>query len=328
MNKFYLSVALVLSFNFSFSAPVIKSVKDGYWNQASTWNLNRTPEVGDTIVIVAGNTITVNNDISLNAPSFLKIYGKLAFQNNNSTLSLSSGSFVWVFSGGMIMGGGSASQKLRLDGTSIFDGDDDPVYGPVMASVSSGGFAAMVNAAPITLPVKFLEFTISKTNNDALIQWSTSQEINASMYEVQRSVNGNDWNTIAYVLATGNSSTINNYSYTDNSISATVSYYRIKEVDVDGKTTLTSTKSIKSGITTTASNIQIAAMQKKVLLQFPQQISGNLVVRFVSRNGQVLDQQSISNPVGQVVLNSKLTGLYIISISNGQQINIARQVML
>jgi hypothetical protein len=327
MNKFYLSVVLVLSFNFSIAAPIIKSVKDGNWSQASTWNLNRLPEAGDTIVIVAGNTITVNNDISLNAPSFLKIYGKLSFQNNNSTLSLSSGSFIWVFPGGMIMGGGSASQKLRLNGTSIFNGNDDPVYGPVMASVSSNGFAAMVNAAPITLPVKFLGFTITKSNNDALIQWSTSQEINANTYEVQRSVNGNDWNTIAHVQATGNSSAVNNYSYTDKAISATT-YYRIKEVDVDGKVTITATRSIKTGINTASGNIQITSMQKKVLLDFPQQISGNFVVRFVSSNGQVMDQQSISNPVGQIVLNSKLTGIYIISISNGQQINISRQVML
>src|ERR1044072_4619318 len=102
MNKFYLSVLLLLSFNFSFSAPVIRSANDGYWNDVSTWNRNRLPQVGDTIVIVAGNTVTINNNISFNTATFLKVNGKLAFQNNNSTLSFSNGSFIWVFSGALI----------------------------------------------------------------------------------------------------------------------------------------------------------------------------------------------------------------------------------
>lgn len=328
MNKFYLSFALILCFNFAFSAPVIKSVKDGYWNQASTWNLNRLPQVGDTIVIVAGNTIAVNNDISFNSATFLKVFGKLTFENNNSTLSLSNGSFIWVFSGAVVMGGGSASQKLRLDGTAIFKGNDEPVYGPMMASASSNGFATMANAAPIALPVKFVGFTVTKSNNNALVQWSTTQEVNANMYEVERSVDGSNWSTIAYVAAMGNSSATNNYSYTDKNISVKVVYYRIKEVDMNGNTSLTSIKSVRADMIVASSDIRIAAVQNKVLLQFPQQVSGNVVVRFVSTNGQVVDQQSINNPVGQVVLNSKVTGNYIISISNGQQIDTSKQVIL
>ena len=303
MNKFYLSVALILCFNFAFSAPVIKSVKDGYWNQASSWNLNRLPKVGDTIVIVAGNTITVNNDISFNTATFVKAFGKLTFEKNNSTLSLSDGSFIWIFPGAVIMGGGSPSQKLKMDNSIIFDGNDEPVYGPMMASASSNGFVAMANTAPITLPVKYVGFTVTKSNNNALIQWSTTQEVNANMYEVERSVDGSNWSTIAYVAATGNSSATNNYSYTDKSISAKIVYYRIKEVDIDGNTSLTSIKSIRTDLVSTTSDITIAAVQNKVLLQFPQQVSGNVVVRFVSTNGQVVDQQLINNPVGQVVLN-------------------------
>jgi hypothetical protein len=270
--------------------------------------------------------VTVNNDENLNGTVYIKIFGKLTFQNNNSTLSLGDNSVIWVFDNAQILGGGSASQKLRLDGTSIFQGNDSPVNGPQTASAASNGFSAMVSAP---LPVKFVGFTLTRKNNDVHIQWSTSEEINADIYQVERSADGSEWNTIAYVAAIGNSSAVNNYSFTDKSISAQVVYYRIKEVDLNGKTTYTPIKSTKAEIASaSATGIRIAAIQNKVLLQFAHEIKGNLTVRFVSKNGQVVDQQTINNPVGQVVLNSKLTGNYIISISNGQEINTAKQVIL
>src|SRR4029079_7197991 len=107
-----------------------------------------------------------------------------------------------------------------------------------------------------------------------------------------------------------------------------IAYYRINEVDVNGKETYTSIKSIRSEVPASITDIKIAAVQNKILLQFPAEIKGSLTVRFVSKNGQVVDQLNINNPVGQVVLNSKVTGNYIISISNGQDINTAKQVIL
>ena len=324
MNKFYLTVVLTLSLSFSFAAPVIKSVNTGFWNQASTWNLNRLPQAGDTIVITSGNIIDINTDISFAAPSFVKIFGKLYFDNNSSTLSLADYSYVWVFSGGMIQGT-SASQKLRLNTSIIFSGNQDPVYGPMMASTTSGGFAAMVNSTPIVLPVKFVAFTVSSKNNTALVQWSTADEKNASKYDIERSTDGNNWTAIATLAAAGLAT--NNYTYTDKNISGATVYYRVKEVDANGATTYSTMGSIKSA-TVSNTEVKIATVSNKLLLQFPAQVSGNVVVRVVNMSGQVIDQQSLSNPAGQIVMNTRFSGNYIISISDGQTINTAKQVIL
>lgn len=329
MNKFYFSVVLIFSFNFSFATPVIKSLSNGYWNAASTWNLNRLPQVGDSIVITSGTTVIINDDQSLDGAVYIKVFGKLSFQNNNSTLSIGTNSFIWVLDNGTISGGGSPSQKLRLNGSVIFEGNDATINAPQMASTASNGFTEMVNASFSTpLPVKFVGFTLTRRNNDVLIQWSTSEEMNANTYEVERSLDGTNWNTITQIAAAGNSSYVTNYSFTDKNLSLKTIYYRIKEVDVDGKANYTAIKSIKTDTNSSNTEIKIAGIQGKVLLQFASEIKGNLTVRFVSASGQILDQQTISNPVGQVVLNSKLTGNYIISISNGQAFNTAKQVIL
>ncbi|HTM93554.1 MAG TPA: hypothetical protein VL095_14135, partial [Flavisolibacter sp.] len=203
---------------------------------------------------------------------------------------------------------------------------DAAIVGPQMASAVSNGFSVFAFASS-PLPVKFVGFTVTRKNADAFIQWSTSEEMNADMYHVERSLDGTNWNTIAYVAAVGNSSTLNNYSFTDKNVSTKVVYYRIKEVDVDGKAAYTAVKSIKLE-TASVAEIKIAGISNKVLLQFPQEIKGNIMVRFVSKSGQVVDQQIINNPVGQVVLNSKVTGNYIITVSNGQDFNTAKQVIL
>jgi hypothetical protein len=324
MKKFYFFLILVVLYNISFSAPVITASSNGYWNSTATWNLNRLPKVGDTIVIPGGKTVTINDDQSFNGFVYLKISGVLKFQNNNSTLSVDAPSVLIVYPGGQISGSGTPSQKIRYNNSTIFDGNDAAIVGPQMASASSGGFSAFASSP---LPVKFVGFTVTRKNADAFIQWSTSEEISADMYQVERSLDGSNWNTIAYVTAVGNSTALNNYSFTDKNVSAKIVYYRIKEVDIDGKTTYTAIKSIKSE-SASGTEIKIAGISNKVLLQFPEEIKGNLIVRFVSKSGQVVDQQTINNPVGQVVLNSKVTGNYIIAVSNGQDINTAKQVIL
>jgi hypothetical protein len=311
----------------AFAIPPIKVKSNGYWHYNSTWDMNRLPCGGDTIVIPADKTVTINNDQQLNGTVYLKIYGRLNFVNNNSTLHMAEGSTVVVYTNGQVLGGGSASQKLRIGSVAVFKGNDAPVNGPQMATASSNGFESFNEEV---FPVKFVGFTLSRKNsNSILIQWSTSEEMNAHMYEVERSYTGSEWNTIAYVSAIGNSNALNNYTYTDKNISSRVVYYRIRQVDVDERFTYTDIKSVKTENIIT-SQVKIASVQGKVLLQFPEELKGNLVVRMVSLNGQVMDQQVISNPVGQFVLQSNLhiTGNYIVSVSNGQEINIAKQVIL
>lgn len=324
MNKFYLAVIAVLFFNLSFANPVITAKQTGSWSDKNTWDKARTPADADTIIIPAGKTVSFDSWLTTETLKnvFIKVYGSLKLGGFFSSLSLDNNSSIIIYSGGTLSSSG-AWQNLMLAGQQIFASSYPSIAGPQIANTGSNGFTGFN-----PLPVKFVGFTVTMKAKDALIQWATSEEMNANIYEVERSFDGNTWNTIAYVAATGNSSSVSNYSYTDKNLSAKLVYYRIKEVDIDGKTSVTSIKSVRQDISSSAADIKIASIQNKVLLQFPQQVTGSVLVRFVSVNGQVADQQSINNPVGQVVLNSKLTGIYIISISNGQQINTAKQVML
>lgn len=318
MKKFYFLILAVLFCIQGFSTPISDNVNNGSWKTAGTWDKGRKPKDGDTIIIPAGKTVIVNSQETLNNV-VIKVYGKIQFSGLFSELQLNSTSKIIVYNNASIEATLDYLQYIIIGSTYVFY--QGTVAGPVVSSAS--GFTSFN-----PLPVKFVGFTVTKKNNDALIQWSTAQETNANIYEVERSFDGSNWTTIAYVSAIGNTSSTSNYSFTDKNLSSKDIYYRIKEVDVDSKTSYTSVQHIRAGISSNTNDIKIAGIQNKVLLQFSTQVKGSLLVRFISMNGQVADQQLVNNPVGQVVLNSKVSGNYIISISNGQDINTAKQVIL
>ena len=82
-----------------------------------------------------------------------------------------------------------------------------------------------------TLPVHFTSFTGILKDNRAAITWSTVNELNNSYFVVERSLNGRNFDSVGRVQAGSNSS--NTYSFNENNTNAT-SYYRVKQVDLNG----------------------------------------------------------------------------------------------
>jgi len=319
MKHSYSLVIALITFSFSFAAPKIQLANSyGIWAYSQSWDLSRVPANGDTIVIPTNSTLVVTNDVALNNVH-VRVYGKLALINNNSQINFDSQSDIVVFASGRIEGD-QASQKIRIGGNTVYQGNKAAITGPSMASVASVGFQSGV------LPVKFLGFNVARKANDVLIQWSTSEEVNAYKYELERSFDAANWNTISYITAAGNSNNVNNYSYTDKGVGSKTAYYRVKQVDRDGKYSYTSVRSIK--IDGSNAEIKLASMQNRLVLQFPQEIKNGVSVRLVSLNGQVVKEQRIEQAFGQVILNTNIKGNYVVSVSNGQDVNIARQMML
>ncbi len=112
------------------------------------------------------------------------------------------------------------------------------------------GITNPVNGFPITtlsatylkssssLPVTFTSFTASLQNKNVWLQWKTAQETNTHLFNIQRSLTGTDFVTVSAVAATGNGTgstyTYNDQTYAKTNVPPSV-YYRIQEVDKDGK---------------------------------------------------------------------------------------------
>jgi hypothetical protein len=89
-------------------------------------------------------------------------------------------------------------------------------------------------ASIIPLPVNLLLFTASCGEDFITLNWSTASENNSNFFSVERSKDGVDWFIVGNVLAAGNSAKINNYSLVDYMRLFGVSYYRLRQTDLDG----------------------------------------------------------------------------------------------
>ena len=319
MKHIYSLALALLAFSFSFAnSKITLTASNGNWTSSSSWDLNRAPSNGDTIVIPANKILSIGNDLNL-TDVHVKISGTVKISNNNTQINMDRLSDVIVYEGGKI-DGSLASQKIRLDGIIIYQGSQPDIIGFAFASVTTQGFQSYI------LPVKFLGFNVARKGNDALIQWSTSEEVNAFRYELERSADAANWNTICHISAAGNSNNVNNYSFTDKNVGSRTVYYRVKQVDRDGRYSYTVVRSIKTDGNNT--DIKLASMQNRLVLQFPQEVKNGVTVRIVSYNGQVVKEQRVEQAFGQVILNTNIKGNYVVSVSNGQDVNIARQMML
>ncbi len=121
--------------------------------------------------------------------------------------------------------------------------DADP---GTLAAPSDACYAKISLFPTTTLPVEWGYFRLNELNNDVVIEWQTLTETNNNRFEIQKSTDENIFTTIGSLPAAGNSNTPQYYSFTDNQLEAGITYYRIRQIDFDGKESFSNVLSIIS----------------------------------------------------------------------------------
>jgi hypothetical protein len=96
----------------------------------------------------------------------------------------------------------------------------------------------------IILPITGLDLTVRLSGNTAIVNWRTLTEINTRHFEVERSLDGRNFQYVTTVSAAGNSSSPRTYSAQEFLSDEGIYYYRVKAVDRDGKTNYSGVRSI------------------------------------------------------------------------------------
>lgn len=88
------------------------------------------------------------------------------------------------------------------------------------------------------VPVQMISFTGRQNGSDNLLSWITASEVNHDNFQLERSVNGTDFITIATINGTGSSGLGASYEYTDRVGATSQKYwYRLRIVDLSGRFT-------------------------------------------------------------------------------------------
>jgi hypothetical protein len=166
-------------------------------------------------------------------------------------------------------------------------------------------------------------------NSQAYLNWSTAVESNNKGFYVERSKDGKDFSSIGFVNGKGNTSQITNYSYTDASlkdINVTKTYYRLKQVDLDGKFAYSNV--IALSLDNLANNskwkLYPNPAKEKATVEVNLEAASKVKAQLISRDGKVLlntDKGVLNEGTQQFYINTQsiAKGSYILRITIGDK---------
>lgn len=120
---------------------------------------------------------------------------------------------------------------------------------PTVAGFTSSGFYLQTSTSSFsefgavggtqTLPVTLTKFKATLLNGKVQLDWTTSQELSNKGFEVLRSKDGQHFEKIGWVDGNVTTNSQHRYTFTDASPVTGKSFYRLRQVDIDGNATLT-----------------------------------------------------------------------------------------
>jgi len=212
-------------------------------------------------------------------------------------------------------GGGSSSYKYTTNYTSVSPGiwyhqtwmaDNSAPTGT--GSISSSRPNMTITKGGV-LPITLSNFSAICIQDYIKLNWSTQSEINNDYFEVERSENGLDFNSITRIDGNGTINVQQNYQYIDEQSLFGTSYYRLKQVDFDGKVEY-------------FNPIFLDCKKTNNFSIYPNPNNGSFVVSGLSED----EEMQLTDALGRTLLSKKgeinyeinnlQEGIYIITIKN------------
>lgn len=145
-----------------------------------------------------------------------------------------------------------------------------------------------------------LSFNANCKNDGIQLNWSTGSEQNNDKFIIEKSRDGKDWININTIKGTGNSNTELNYTITDKDNWNSITYYRLSQIDFNGKTETFDPISIDCGI-----------KESNVIL-YPNPNNGSFTIEVSSEQMELNTELIITDITGKIIHKD------VIDISEGK----------
>jgi Zn-dependent metalloprotease len=183
---------------------------------------------------------------------------------------------------------------------------------------SGGGAGSTPGGVPLTtLPIQLLSFRANLVNKQTNLSWATASEINTSSFEIQHSSDGQRFSTIQVLPAAGNSSVQRNYTTTDEHPVNGRNYYRLKIVDIDGKSSFSGIQSVNL---ITGNDFNIYPSPAKNFITIEGKFLSKMVnISLMDMAGKIIAgyHKNYTGPLS-IPVSSLADGTYILQVSDGQ----------
>ena len=171
----------------------------------------------------------------------------------------------------------------------------------------------------IVTPVKFTNYNLKLANEKQIINsWTTVTEVNTSHFNIQRSINGKNFESTGKLDAKGFGASYSFIYYLSNNLNSTI-YYRLEVVDFNGTKTYSDIKSIRINNTQTISVFPNPAKNNFSITH--KTALKNATINIVNEEGKICLTKNIEQGANTTFINTStlLTGNYFVVFNNGNE---------
>lgn len=161
------------------------------------------------------------------------------------------------------------------------------------------------------LPIELLYFNAEPDGETVTCKWETASETNNDFFEVQRSMDGDDWTVIGTVRGFGaGTSTINHlYKFIDPDKCKGIRYYRLRQVDIDEHFGFSETIAINCKGDINDISVYPNPGSENIIYSFYEETKGQALVEFIDMLGKVVKSELISTQKGYNPIHADVTDL-------------------
>jgi len=235
----------------------------------------------------------------------------------NATIN---GNIIISFAGGIAP---TTTSFTILDATGILAGSPNITW-PAGYSGTYSMAGNELQVSLISLPVALTEFRGNTLPDQTVsLSWRTESETNNAGFDILRSADGRQWESIGFVAGHGTSLGEQSYAYFDEHPMPGLNYYRLKQMDFDG--TFEYSKTIGVEVMRIGSGIRIFPNPAKDAATFilESDYSGEAILSLYDLTGRLVKTKTIlsnDDVFGtDIVLDGLRSGGYLASVQAGQE---------
>jgi hypothetical protein len=155
------------------------------------------------------------------------------------------------------------------------------------------------------LPLTLLNFNGVVRNENAWLNWRTSNEDNVKNFELERSISGNRFEKVATIKAL-NTSGLHSYEHTDsafNTLPAENVYYRLRMVDIDGQFSYSNIVRLNKKPLANYVKIYPNPVKQTLMVQIQSTANGNYSLRIMDAAGKIVMAKQFGVSAGRQTLS-------------------------
>ncbi len=166
------------------------------------------------------------------------------------------------------------------------------------------------------LAITLTNFEVKSNDGSVMLEWSTENEINNDYFVVEHSLDGRNFSELEMIEGAGTTSEKSAYDYKHEDVINGMHYYRLKQVDFDGRFSLTAIQSVEVKSSTTVA-VYPTAVANDLKVTLSENLTTDAPINIFDITGQLVLETiiSVDNNTKDIDVTSLIPGTYFLILN-------------